>query len=332
MSRKKQQVHDVDGDMDAGNHHTPTRNSRLVDLLVQNQDRLVEQHTNLLEAIDRLTDLVDKKEKPTEETDPWVLSVKLLVGKNFPADIQDWGSGQLLLDERVACDPHLLILLIRNSDLKDWVENSVLPGESLRTWRGLVSREHVWAPRDRHGGSNDFFLRLIDRLQGVLQNVALAVHRWPANLSATQFFLENSTLIAEASNLAKELEGKCVGARLGPKAAAEFFQAYRLGTRRTGATVGQFLSKIKIGGKRQNRGSGAHDTADDSSSDDDEGGHGRRRGSKWRRRGGRGDRRGDRGDGGRGDGGRGDGGRGGGTPRGGGASPRGGGAANVSNP
>ncbi len=62
----------------------------------------------------------------------------------------------LILDPRVACDMHLMVLVLVSGDVvyNDVVSFSVLPGDLIKRWQAFVSTSRVWLPEsESHSGS-----------------------------------------------------------------------------------------------------------------------------------------------------------------------------------
>ena len=190
-----------------------------------------------------------EKEAAAKTTDDWFVAVSSAMGKAFPERIKDmafFAEGSIL-DPAVACDPHLLLLVMRRTTLESWVESSILPGPLLRQWRGVVAQERFWQPRCSEKEKH-FIQTHLGLLETKLLELANAYFRWPENCSAATFLLEKQGLLDAALNDAKELEGKAIALRCGPKAAAQFYAAWRLGSRRCGASFSSAVAKIRTGG------------------------------------------------------------------------------------
>jgi hypothetical protein len=212
---------------------------------------LVEGQHLLNEAVTKVADFVTREKEEKKESDPWKAAVEKAMGKAFPSDLRDEKLTEMnILEPRIACDPLLLLLVMTATEMEGWVESSVLPGPLLRRWRGIVSQDAVWLPQSAKE-DHSFLQRTIDRLQDKILALSLAFFRWPASVPPAIFLLEQQHLINEAMHLAKELEGKVLRIRAGPKAAAEFFQAYRVNNRQTAASFIPSLARIKIGGQKK---------------------------------------------------------------------------------
>ncbi len=207
-------------------------------------------------AVQQLADHATKEAEASVKPvpDEWHSAVSTAMGKAFPAEkVKDLSmlSESSILDPLIACDPFLMLLLMRRTKLEQWVEASVLSGPLLRQWRGFVSGERVWKPRQAAEKDISFLESHLTQLEQKLLELANAFYRWPSGCSAATFFLEKQPLLEAALQEAKELEGKNLAIRCGHKAAAEFFQAHRLGSRRCGASFIPAVAKIKIG-RQQN--------------------------------------------------------------------------------
>lgn len=216
------------------------------------------------EAIDLLTALAVAAKALKDKVEPveceWLIAIKSAMGKNFPDKerVTMPLNAISLQDPTVACDVLLIILLFKQTTLDQWVNNSVLPGDLLKQWKAFVSRDETWIPTRASGGDIAYLENLLTKLQEAIRVLALAFYRAPASLKAATWLLEQATPITAAQDLAKELEGRNIKLRMGASSAGEFFQSSRLSSRRTGASFGSSLAKIKIRSGRN------HEDSDDS--------------------------------------------------------------------
>jgi hypothetical protein len=215
----------------------------MVEMMKQSHElmeKLVEAQTKTA-AKDVLTD-----EQAEQET--WKVEVARHLGKGFPEKLILPLTATSILDPCVACEPVLLVLLFAHTDLNQWVEDSVLPGPLLRRWLGLVSRDEVWLPRRASSSDSAFLRENLQRTQDALLSLALSFFRNPTSVPASTWFLEQSPRLTAVEELCKELEGRVIRIRSGSTAAAEFYAAHRLMTRKTGAGLQLISSKIRVRG------------------------------------------------------------------------------------
>lgn len=238
-------------------------------------ERLQNGHLDLAAGIKSINDLLLAKNTPAADPDaPWKTAVSTAMGKSWPEKLVFPLSDVSLLDPCVACDPHLMILIFCKTKVDAWIKDSVCPGEMMIRWRGLVSRDAVWLPAKAEGTTDgQYIVQTIARLESALLTLAGAFYRWPANEKPSTFLLEQSGHLAMCLDLCKELEGRNIKVRVGPKAAGEFFNSFRIGQRRTGATLSVSVGKI-----RSRKETGADETSDEDNDEDD------KKSKKWKKK------------------------------------------------
>lgn len=196
-------------------------------------------------------------------------------GAKFPADvaatfkstISQKSPGamiNLILDPRIACDVSGWILLFASGDIlvTDIITFNVLPGDLTKRWMAYISTDRVWLPLNVDGSNRTFLTNLLLRLQQHFMTIGRLFFRWPATAEPADFLLENDGELVQAADTTKELEGKNIGLRVGPKAARDFFAAWRLKERTTGIACGEAIGKIRMSAAT-GQGADGQDNGDD---------------------------------------------------------------------
>jgi len=199
------------------------------------------------DCIVRLTELQEKQAGQIQETDPWIKAVAARLGTDFPKELRQPTTNDLL-DIRVAGCPFMLLLLFGKTLRANWLEHVIAAGELTRKWRATVTMR--WLPRDAHMASSDeaFIRNFLEDLEEKLLTLVRAYYRWPEAEDPAMFLLEHESALEDFRSLVKEIMGKNISVTSGRAAARAFYAAFRLQnmSKATPASLSSAISKVTV--------------------------------------------------------------------------------------
>jgi hypothetical protein len=217
-----------------------------------------------------------EKEKPALEA-----AIRRRLGTRFPEDLFLLPAMQWVVDPRFVAEP-LMWFLAAERDLP-LLEMYTVLGSAGRVW--LESARTQWILPRMSAGDVEFCESQLRDLEKNFRTAIRTYLRFPATETAEQLLVESFDMedgpLYRASVNIKELEGKRISTILGPKAARDFYSAWKLQLlgARSGATVKGAIEKIRLRSTEASRGRGG--------SQQDRGGRGLGRQDFARGRGGR---------------------------------------------
>ena len=195
---------------------------------------LAETMLALSESVKRL-----QPQEPSKElVDPLVSAIKERLGK-LPPSIT-------LRHAQVVKEPLCWLLMLNEDRATEEVvvDQYGAPGPLVAAWRRQA--EAMWVPPTMNEGDAIFSRTFIQRLQGKFIQLGQMFFLHPEKKSVEHLFSVVDETLSEAQDLVKELDGRYIRSTDGPKAAQEFYRAYRLRATNFSITMGPVVSRVAV--------------------------------------------------------------------------------------